>query len=74
VGQPKSFFALRLVKALRDAYCVGGGALGAVVSASRLHRVGRGFESLSAHHPSLGTIFCPERGMVLFVALSVVGW
>ena len=26
-------------------------ALGAVVSASRLHRVGRGFESLSAHHP-----------------------
>ena len=25
-------------------------ALGAVVSASRLHRVGRGFESLSAHH------------------------
>src|SRR5262249_483812 len=24
--------------------------LGAVVSASRLHRVGRGFESLSAHH------------------------
>jgi hypothetical protein len=28
-----------------------GWALGAVVSASRLHRVGRGFESLSAHHP-----------------------
>ena len=25
-------------------------ALGAAVSASRLHRVGRGFESLSAHH------------------------
>src|SRR6516225_8570789 len=25
-------------------------ALGAVASASRLHRVGRGFESLSAHH------------------------
>src|SRR5881397_3702216 len=29
--------------------CKAGGALGAVVSASRLHRVGRGFESLSAH-------------------------
>ncbi len=29
-----------------------GRALGAVVSASRLHRVGRGFESLSAHQPS----------------------
>ena len=30
---------------------INGWALGAVVSASRLHRVGRGFESLSAHHP-----------------------
>src|SRR5881296_3925552 len=29
-----------------------GRALGAVASASRLHRVGRGFESLSAHHPA----------------------
>jgi hypothetical protein len=29
-------------------------ALGAVVSASRLHRVGRGFESLSAHQPFAG--------------------
>jgi hypothetical protein len=27
-----------------------GWALGAAASASRLHRVGRGFESLSAHH------------------------
>ena len=33
----------------------GGGALGAVVSASRLHRVGRGFESLSAHHSPPGS-------------------
>lgn len=28
-------------------------ALGAVASAARLHRVGRGFESLSAHHASV---------------------
>src|SRR6185437_12924209 len=37
-----------LVKGLRGTYRVRGWALGAVVSASRLHRVGRGFESLSA--------------------------
>jgi hypothetical protein len=30
---------------------VNGWALGAAVSASALHAVGRGFESLSAHHP-----------------------
>ena len=45
------YFALRLVKRSWGAYCMRGWALGAVVSASRLHRVGRGFESLSAHHP-----------------------
>ena len=37
-----------------------GWALGAAVSASRLHRVGRGFESLSAHH--LWLLHCnPDR-------------
>ena len=38
-------------------------ALGAVVSASRLHRVGRGFESLSAHHLSRGMETAKRRSL-----------
>ena len=46
-----------------------GRALGAVASASRLHRVGRGFESLSAHQPSLSASRRATDGRPAFAIL-----